>query len=372
MKRMLIVFSVFTAFFVFSLPVNAENVYSEQESLWYEGLYDAVDSDTAKMLSELGIEEIDPDALMNISPEKVFTLLFDIITGRDDSPVAATFSVLAVMIISTLICTLLASGGQLKEMCETVGTFCIMFSVILSVSSGLTESLSAVEATKDYMLCLLPVFCGVVAFSGNPSLALSFNTVMLGFAETVSVGFSEYIPPLSAVGTALSASSVINPFFDLSAVVKLINKGVTLVLSFVSAVFVAVLSIKGTIAGAADTVGLKGLKFIVGNSVPVVGSAIGDALNTLSAGLGLIKNTAGIFCIIVLLIINVPSLLRLIIRKICLYFLSVCAGMLGNSKAEGFITALNGLYSVIISVISFNMFVFVIGIMIVLITGKGM
>lgn len=372
MKRIVISLTAFVFFFVLPLSANAESVYSEQESLWYKDLLDGVDNSTSEMLQELGIDEINADSLINISPGKVFTLLTDIIKGSVDSPVSSTFSVLAVMIISTLMCSLLPSGGQLKELCETVGLFCVMFSVILSVSSGLTESLSAVEATKDYMLCLLPVFCGVVAFSGKPSLALSFNTVMLGFAETVSTGLAGYIPPLSAVGTALSASSVINPFFDISSVVKLINKGVTLILSFVSAIFVAVLSIKGTIAGAADTVGLKGLKFVIGNSVPVVGSAIGDALNTLSAGLGLIKNTAGIFCVIVLLLINIPSLVRLIIRKVCLYFLSVCAGMLGNSKAESFITALNNMYSVIIAVLSFNMFVFATGIIIVLVTGKGM
>lgn len=372
MKRLVVILTVFFGVLAFSPLVKASDIYEEQRDIWYGEIYNDVDSRTEELLGDIGINGIDADEILNISPRKVFSMFGNIITGEAAIPVSAFSGVLALLMLTALIGAFLPCSEQIKELCETVGTLCVMFAVILPAFDVLSAALSSVKLTEDFILSLLPAFCGVVAFSGSPSLALSFNTVMLGFAETVSVGIAEYIPPLSAFGTAVSAASVLDPFFDLTAIVKMLNKIVNVILAFVSTVFVAVLGIKGGIAGAVDTVGLKGLKFIIGNSVPVVGSAIGDALNTLTAGLGLIKNTAGIFCVIVIVLINVPSLITLFIWKICLCILSFCAQLLGNSKADGFITAINGMFGIITAVICFNMFVFVTGIITVLITGRGM
>lgn len=353
-----------------SVFASAAEFEKEQEQLWLGGLYDAVDGETRELLESIGIGEVDADTLIGISPGKVFGLLRDILVREASSPFSAVLPVLGLLLLCALVTTF-AGEGQLSELCGTVGVLCVMFAVVLSSCDIFSQTLSSVLVTKDFMLCLLPAFCGVLAFSGGTLTAAGFSAVMLAFAGTVSVTLAAGTPVFCAADTALAAAAALDPFFDLSPVVKLLNKAVTSVLAFVSSVFTAVLGIKGTVAAAADTVGLKGLKFIVGSSVPIVGSAIGDALNTLTAGLGLIKHTAGAFGIAVLLLINLPPLLRLIVWKTALFLLSTCAGMLGNGRVKTFVEALNGLYSVVCAVIFFNMFVFVVGLIVVLTLGKG-
>lgn len=333
---------------------------TDNGSVWYAGVWDGIDDETARMLSEIGIQ---PDGsgngLLELTPEKVFASLWSLFGLSLREPLRQFFAVLAVMLTVSLFSTL-AGEGKTAEAAADIGTLVTVFIIIASDARLFADCRASIELTKDLMLSLIPVLTGIVAFAGQPTLALSFQTVVFAFAEGISVGFSGLLPAVSVAGTAISTASAVAPFAKYGGLCKALAKGVNTVAAFVSGIFVAVLSVRGVIAGAADTVTIRGLRFLIGGSVPVVGSAIGEALNSVTAGLGLIKNSILILGVLAVVVINVPGLLRAAVWSLLMYFAAVFADMLSLNRVSELIASVRSVLSVIIAVTCFNMFVYVI------------
>lgn len=363
MKKAVIIF-LMTVLFAAILCVPSFAAQSTQEEIWYADVWDAVDGRTRALLSDIGITPSAADSLEAINVKNVFSVISGIFKGELTKPLTASLVVLAVLLAVAFFSSFI-SDGKLKALTENIGTLSVVFLLLGLVSPMIGSCVSAIELSKDFMLALIPVLAAVVAFSGNPALAISFNTVVFSFAQGISTLYANLIPSFAAVGCAFSASTAINPMMKFSRLSQLVFKSASFIMAFISGIFVAVLSVRGVIAGAADTVTIRGLRFLIGSSVPVVGSAIAEALNSVVAGVGLIKNTIGVIGIAATLFINLPVLCEIIIWKAAIYILGVFCDILSEDNISSFLGALNSVFSVLTAVICFNMFVFVISIAII-------
>lgn len=337
----------------------------------YTQITDALGEDELKLMDEFGFSAMLGGDVTEITPGKAIETVYGIFSGELTEPVKAAGAVLGILFITTLICSFLPENGTLSSMGKTVALMCIMFMIISICADLFTECCSALLVTEEFMLVLIPILAGVISFSGNPSLAISFNTVAFSFSQLVSYFFSEIVPSLSAVLMAVCSAGAVNPLMKTSGIGKTLARIINLIMAFVAGIFVAVLSIRGVVAGAADTVGIRGVRFLVGNIVPVVGSALGEALNSIVAGLSLMKNTVGMFGIAAVLVINLPVLIKVILWKGALYFISASADCLGSQEIKGFSENMTGVLSVIMGAVCFTSFVFTISIAIILTVGKG-
>ena len=100
--------------------------------------------------------------------------------------------------------------------------------------------------------------------------------------------------------------------------------------------------------------------------MPVVGSAIGEALNSVVAGLGLIKNTVGMLGIVGVIVINLPALMNIIVWRGMLYVVSAVCDITGCDELKGFSSDLGGVLSLISGAVCFVSFVFIISIAIII------
>ena len=88
-------------------------------------------------------------------------------------------------------------------------------------------------------------------------------------------------------------------------------------------VFIGILTIQGPIAAVADGVANKTLKFALGTFIPVVGSYLADAADTVIGCTLLIKNAAGIAVVIGVISICIIPLLK--ITALVLLYKITCA-----------------------------------------------
>lgn len=321
------------------------------------------------MLEDIGIAPGEENGLLSLSPQTVLSSFFSLFGTSFRELIGRFFTVIAVMLCVALFSSL-AGEGKTAEAASNVGSLVAVF-VIVAVNAELfADCRASIELTKDIMLSLIPVLAGIVAFSGQPGLAASFNTVVFAFAETISAAFSRILPAVAAAGASLGAAGAVAPFAKFDAVSKVTAKLVNMFAAFVSGIFVAVLSVRGVIAGAADTVTIKGLRFLIGSSVPIVGSAIGDALNSVAAGLGLIRNSVLSLGIAAVALINLPPLMKLAAWSLLSYFIALLADMLSLPRIGALISSLRSVVSVLAAVTCFNTFVYIISCAI-LITVKG-
>ena len=366
-KKTLILLAAALCVISAALPVRAAGLPAEEE--WFGGLWDSVDANTKELLEQLGLEGVSAEGLLSLTPGGMLSLIVGIVKGEAVSPLRYCAVSVLLLAVAAFAASLLPEGAM-RERCETVGRLCVTFALLSGAGQALRECMPAVTATENFILALVPVFTGIMGFMGTPALALSWGGVVLAFAETVGAFFAKYVPALGALGTAACAAANLHTQTDLSGVARLLTRTVTTVMGIAAGVFTAVLSVKDVIAGAADTVGLKSAKLLVGKGIPIVGGAIAEALNSVAAGLGLVRNTVGVFAVGVLLLINLVPVLRLLLWKFAFRFIAAAGELLGRPRAAALTESLNSLLSVMLAVICFNSAVFIIAIALVL-RGRG-
>lgn len=363
MKKTAFMISLLTLFFCFSFEANAQDV-------WYGEIFDALSDDTVKLLEEFGISEKLSEDFTEISPERALKTVLSMFIQGMSLPMKSVGICISLLFILSVITSFLPDLPSFQMMGKSIALMCMMFSVISVSGKVFSECASSLLATKDFMLVLIPVFAGIVSFSGNPSLALSFNTVAFSFGELVAVLFGNTVPLLSGVMISVSAAGAISPVMRLNGIGKVVSRVLNLFMAFIAGIFVAVMSVRGVIAGAADTVAIRGVRFLIGNTVPVVGSAIGEALNSIVASFSLIKHTAGMLGIMAVIVINLPSLINLLLWKLSLYFIAFCAEITDCNEIKDFCENMNRVLSVMTAALLFVAFVFVICIAILITVGK--
>lgn len=364
MKRTAAVLFSVILLFVLSPAVFAAD--GTEESLWYDGIYGLIDSDTAELLESFGIRGADSASLSGVSPDSVLNGLKELIGESAAYPLKNTAAVIMLMLVLTFAVSFLPDGSSAGELAGLIGSLCVISVLLTSVGRELEAGFKVIKLSGNFMLSLIPVYCALAGLAGSPAAALGFGTVTAAFAEAAGLIFSGFIPSMSVFGTAVAAASAIDPVRSYSGISRLFQKISVLAAGFTAAVFTAVLSVKDVIGDSADSVGLKGLKFLIGGVVPVVGSAISDALGTAVAGLGMIKNTAGIFAVLVLAAISLPALITVSLRRLALLFISSAADILGRKEIREFADALGGLCSVAVAAICFDALVYIIALVLVI------
>lgn len=364
MKKIILIISVMLLFFSFYIEASASE-------LWYGEIFDALSEDSVKLLEEFGISERLSENFTEISPERALKTVFSMFSEELTLPLKTAGVCISLLFIVSVMTSFLPEASSLCIMGKSIALMCMMFSVISVSGKIFSECASSLLATKDFMLVLIPIFAGIVSFSGNPALALSFNTVAFSFGELVAVLFGNAVPALSGVMISVSCAGAISPVMRFQGIGKIVSKILKLFMAFVAGIFVAVMSVRGVIAGAADTVAIRGVRFLIGNTVPVVGSAIGEALNSIVASFSLIKHTAGMIGIMAVIVINLPPLINVFVWKLSLYVISFCSDIMDCNEIRDFCENMNSVLSVMIGAILFVSFVFIICIAILITVGKG-
>ena len=358
MKKLCILAALCIALFVFSPRATAAEA-SDDPFAVYSQVFDAMDSETREMLKSVGVDENDLSSLTGISPDGVFSLIAGLFS-QSALKIASLFGICLVMTVALRLALPFFTSDNISELMQTAGTLFIAFTVVSGSAAAANACVTAMNVIKALMLSLTPVLAAVLTFSGNPAGALNVQTMVFAFAEGLGVVFADVLLPLTAVGAALSVAAVLNPTGGVERFAGLVMKLVSRAMAFVSGVFSAVLGLRGAAAGAADSVQMKGLRFLVSGGVPVVGSALGEALSSLSAGLGAIKNSVSVLTVLAVAFAALPSLCSAVMWKLALYALSACAELFELKKLPAFLNAFSSVFSVLIAAVTFSGAVYVI------------
>ncbi len=303
---------------ILSFSVNA---YAAGESEYYNGqvessgaedILSGLDSETKERLGELGIEDVNFSSLFDVSFSKIFSFVKKAAEGKLESPLKSLMKLLSVIILIAVCESFMPDDDKMKNV---INMAAVLFSVTVIISplyDAMESAVSSVGVCADFMKSLIPVLVGIVSASGNPSLAVSFQSCAFAAAEVISALGKNYVVPIVGAVTALDLTGSLMPSMKLSGITELVKKTVIQTLSFTATLYVSFLGIKGALANAADTVASKGIKLVISSAVPIVGGAVSEAYSGIIGSLVLVKSTVGIFGIIVIAVITVPSMLQLL------------------------------------------------------------
>ncbi|MBQ6708950.1 MAG: hypothetical protein IJM97_08385, partial [Clostridia bacterium] len=217
-------------------------------------------------------------------------------------------------------------GEKIKLALNTACSLVSISVLAKPIFESITRGMSAIDMTSKVMFVFVPIFVAIISLNGNPLTAASYNSLMLLAAQTVSQMSNYFIKPCVAIFFALGLSSSVSTEFNFRALADEIKKIATIVLSFIASMFFSFLSLRGGLANASDSMGLKGVKFLLSSFIPVVGGAISEGYSSILGSLSLLKGVVGTFGICAVGLINIPIITELLIWSLVLRLSSAVAG----------------------------------------------
>ena len=376
MKNKKIIILIFPLL-LFCFSLNAEcaqnsELFEEQlEASGAEELFDVLTRDELELLGKLGLDEIDFDSVFSPSLRSVADLFGQIIRNEYTLPLEA-LSVAAMCVVAlAAVSQLLPDGIRASKTVGLTANIITALSVVIPLSSCITRAVSAVSLSSSFVTALIPVLAAVITASGKPILALTYNSLSFAAAQVVSSLGNGVIRPVIQVVLSLSVISSVSQSSDISKIVEFAKKTAIFIMSLSATVFVTMLSLKGMLAASADTVTVRGIRFLIGNMIPVVGGAVSDAYQSIVGTLSLVRNTVGVFALAAVAVINLPVITECVMWVLSLNLLALLGDIFSQSSLCGLFRAVSSAVVLLCVTVVLETLVFLLSLGLILVIGGG-
>ena len=362
---LLCVFGVSFSFTVYSL--EAENYDEQLQASGVDELWDTLSKDDVELLEKLGINEADFDGVFNVSLRNIADFFFELIRGEYDSAFESLPVLLTIVVALAAIGQFTPDNARMAEILEFAASVSAAVCILAGVSPCITNAVSAIYSSSNFITALIPVLAAVITVSGNPTLALTYNSLSFAAAQFVSHAADSFIRPLVQVVLSLSVISSVSKTVNISKIVDFIRKTAVFLLSFMATVFVTMLTMKGMLAASADNVAVRGIRFLIGNMIPVLGGAVSDAYLSVVGTLNLVKNTVAAFAAAAVAVINLPVLIECVIWVFALNLLAAVGEVFSQNGLSQLFRAVSSALTLLAVVVLFEMLVFLLSVGLVLV-----
>jgi stage III sporulation protein AE len=355
-----------------SVPGATQQFYEEQKrQSGADQLEDKLPEDTRKALEGLGVEGSDWNAVTSITPQNYFQKILSIFTGKFQNPLRAAVCVIAVILLCSLLNGMKLSFGEqpLGGVIGMVATLCICTIVVTPIVSCIQDAADMLKASSGFLLACIPVLTGILIAAGQPVTAGSYNLLMLAAGNAVSIFSANFLVPMMNIFLALSVVSAVSPNISLSGLCSVLNKAVKWIMGLCMTLFTGLITVHSLVASSADSTGGKAAKFVVSSFVPVVGNALGEALNTVNGCIKLLKSGVGAFGLLAGLFLFLPVIAECVLWVLTL---SVCSGIgqiFDLKEVTSLLKASSDVVSTMLAILLCCMMVLVISTVIMLIIG---
>ena len=165
--------------------------------------------------------------------------------------------------------------------------------------------------------------------------------------------------------------SAVSPDVKLDGLCGAFTKAIKWILGFCMTVFSGLLAVHGIVTSAMDSTVGRAARFVVSSFVPIVGGALGEALNTVTGCVKTLKSGVTAFAVLAECVIFLPVVLQCIVWQITI---AVCAGisrMFSLSDVTALLDAVGKVMEAIQAILLCSMAVLTITVTIMLMMGGG-
>ena len=332
MKKIGLLFVLPLLLLLFALPVfAASDALQDAAAQTGESLFSLVDDETKQTLEDFGLTDFSAIRVFDVSWNSIRAFFADTLRQSLQKQSRGFSLSLAVLLVLVCLKTLIPKPGgagafDLLSLCAVTALTASSLHTFVSAAAAVLKTAAV------FMQGFIPVYAALLAFSGRPGAALSYQTLCFALAQGISLFASGWCVPLLGLFFGLGISFSLNETVNTPAFLAGVNKLSGVVLGLVSGGFSGVLSFRQVLAGAADSAAGKSVRFLLGSLVPVVGSAVGDAYSAVLGSIDLIRGSAIVFAFLVLLVLHLPVLLQLLLGRIGCGVLSSLSSMLGENR----------------------------------------
>ncbi len=321
-------------------------------------LFSAMDGDVADILDSMGINSENFLSYQDASLSGIGNFFKTTLKDRALSCFKKTSSLFAVTLILCLVSLLM--GDDDKGYLSLISGCAVSLMSVSLIENCLSAAVSVLKLSGNFMIAFVPVYTAVISFSGGAASAFTYNSLVLFFAEAVSGIISSLTVDLTGIFFCLALAFSVGEAISLDRFLSFVNKAVGLVLGFFASVFAGLLSIKGVLCVAVDSVAVKGIRFLISSMIPVVGASISEAYSSVLGSINLIKGSVAAVGIVAVIIINLPVVTENLIYCTVFSFLGFMSESCGDGRTAGILRCFSGGIRILLLLCVFEMFLLII------------
>lgn len=244
--------------------------------------------------------------------------------GGVRSALALMVGVLLLGTVESLWC----EGGGLTSRCaEAAGALWITAVSAGDVSALMGLGRETIGEVAAFSKVLLPALAAVTAASGSVTAASVHQVAAVFFSDLLLSVIDGLLLPMVYLYIGVSAAGAVLDTSVMDSMGRLLKKLVSWCLAGLLTAFTTYLTVSGAVAGSVDQQALRAARAAVSGVVPVVGSILAEAAESVLAGAGLLRGMIGAFGTLAVLGLCLTPFLRLLAQ----YLLYQCAGLLAET-----------------------------------------
>lgn len=361
-KSLTVIFSIYLLLTFFSFPSNAES--------GGESVLRNIDSATKEYLEELGVDSESGEGIADVSLKSVFKFLFSLVTDKTKRISGVLVIVTAVIIINSIFSSFIGENTSARTAINYISVLCIVTAIIVPLKELIINAGAVIKTAAIFTDSYIPVLGAIIAASGNIKLAFTYNSFAIALSAFITEIADNFFIP---VVNMLFAFNILTSFTFESykhKIIKSVKRLIIIILSLISTIYTGLLTTQSILAVSSDSLTVRGIRFFSGTFIPVVGAGVSESVASVMSSLSVMKNTAGVIVIVIVLLIFLPIIIELLIWYFALQFCSIAADLFGNSDISEMIEELSSVISLINIILFYITFVLIISTGIIIVSGK--
>lgn len=356
MKRIFLFFIVLPILLLaFSFNCFATDFQEESNELW-----SSLDDQTKEYLEELGIDEISLNDLYEITPLRTIQFLIKTVATIGNDIVEKVILIIVILIITSITLSFVDSSNSITKIINFVSSLIIISIVIFSFVRILNDAIAAIKTTCIFVDAYLPIMCAAIIATRNPAMAFTYNSFIVFLSSVINTTIDKILVPVISCLLSFNIMSSFSSENYRTRIIKTIKRLIIIILSLFSTVYTGLLTTQSILASSSDSVMLKGIRFISGAFIPIVGGGIGDALSSVFSSFLIMKNTFGVFIIIAIVLINLPVMIELLVWYFIMNICSIVSSMLRIENTTEVLDSLSSIISILNILVFFVTFTLII------------
>ncbi len=346
--------------FSLSFSSHAKEILDIEQSV--DNLKKSLSPQVLEDLNKIGADSYDIAELDDVNFESILSLVFNKVEDESTTPLSSGAVVISILILTALLESYRDSlrHTSMQEVLSVVSTLCIVSALAFPVIKLIENSVATITDASNFMLLYIPIMIAILSFSGHAVTGASYYSLMVMVCEGVAQLSTKFIAPMLNVYLGFCVSSSICDRVNLKSFCAMLSKIIKWLISFLMTVFSALLTIRGMITTAYDSVTARAVRFTMSSFIPIVGAALSESYKTIQGSINLIRTGAGVFVILAILVVFLPT----IISCVCwLFSLNLCKSVgetVGVSSPINLLTTISSVVSTVLAITVCIMALFVI------------
>jgi len=282
--------------------------------------------------------------------------------------VYTNINIMVKLLVIIIFCSILRQL-QSSFMSESVGelAFYVCYAVIVAVmvvSLNTTMNLGKeiIDKMVSFMHSTIPILVTFMISSGSIASGGILQPLLIMTVEVVAGIFKNFLLPLVMLSAILSVVDNLSDKVHISQLTSFFRQICGWSMGIIMTIFIAIVSIQGTMGAVVDGVASKTTKYAISTFVPVAGKYLADAADAVLGCTLLIKNGVGIIVMIGILSICLIPLIKL--SAIIIIYKMTCALVepISDKRITGFLNDVASSMTYILGIASEVAFMFLMSI----------